>query len=359
MSSAAGGPSAGPRPQEQQEQQQQQQSPPILYQWPASGSLPTLTAAGLQAEAYLRFCGAEFCVERCASAGASPTGILPGLELSTDLAGAAAPTDLAAARAILSHLRKAGADLDAWLSPAQRAEVAAFSLLVEARLEPATLWTAWLERRGFNEMRKAAYGSLPFPLNWVLPWSQQREMRRQLARVDGAEAYSDACDALGSLGDRLRASPGRFFFGDRASSLDALLFGHAAFYLMSPIAAPVLRSKVQSQPVLARFVESVLSREFAFEAPPPPASDDAGGWSSEAQGRSEPRRPPTVEERRMWRGSQYWLAGAAAAVGAYVVFSGHYIDLSVIEVDGGDEEEADLQRSMEEAEEDGDGGGEE
>lgn len=51
------------------------------------------------------------------------------------------------------------------------------------------------------------------------------------------------------------------------------------------------------------------------------------------QGQSQQKRPPTVEERRMWRGSQYWLAGAGAAVGAYVLFSGHYVDLSVLDVD--------------------------
>ena len=93
---------------------------------------------------------------------------------------------------------------------------------------------------------QAAYGdSLPFPLNWFIPWSQQREMRRQLAGTDGAAAFAGAGDALGALADRLRASGGRFFFGDKPSSLDALLFGHAAFYLLSPIAAPVLRSKVR------------------------------------------------------------------------------------------------------------------
>jgi hypothetical protein len=289
---------------------------------PAPNPLPPKQSPSIKA--YLRLCGVDFAVERCGSAGASPTGALPGLELGTDLAGAVQPTDLAAARSILQHLRKsgqAGLDLDAALEPAQRAEVAAFGLLVQSRLEPATLWTTWLERRGFQEFRKvrwglldhgltvqcgcrcqlrptqrcrrcpfsptpprqAAFDSLPFPLNWFVPWSARREMRRQLAAVDGAAAYADAAEALGALADRLRASKGRFFFGDRPSSLDALVFGHVAFYLLSPIAAPVLRAKAQGQPALARFVEGILAREFSFEAPPPPAGDDAGGWSSEAQ----------------------------------------------------------------------------
>jgi hypothetical protein len=50
--------------------------------------------------------------------------------------------------------------------------------------------------------------------------------------------------ALAAVADVLRASPGRWFFGDKPCSLDALLFGHLAFYKHSPVAAPVLRDKV-------------------------------------------------------------------------------------------------------------------
>lgn len=52
---------------------------------------------------------------------------------------------------------------------------------------------------------------------------------------------------------------------------------------------------------------------------------------------SPPKHTPTVEEGRMWRGSQYWLAGAAAAVGAYVVLGGHYVTIQTMQ--GGEEVE--------------------
>lgn len=47
-----------------------------------------------------------------------------------------------------------------------------------------------------------------------------------------------------------------------------------------------------------------------------------------------PKHTPTVEEGRMWRGSQYWLAGTAAAVGAYVLLGGHYFTITTMEDDG-------------------------
>lgn len=49
----------------------------------------------------------------------------------------------------------------------------------------------------------------------------------------------------------------------------------------------------------------------------------------------------------MWRGSQYWLAGAAAVVGSYVVLGGHYFAIQTVEdgeveeVEEVDEEEED------------------
>ena len=46
----------------------------------------------------------------------------------------------------------------------------------------------------------------------------------------------------------------RFFFGDRPSSLDALLFAHLLYLQTAPVAAPELRSKVRAhvcRPLLA------------------------------------------------------------------------------------------------------------
>ena len=49
--------------------------------------------------------------------------------------------------------------------------------------------------------------------------------------------------------------------------------------------------------------------------------------------RAKPKHVPTVEEVRMWKGSQYWLGGAAAAVGAYVLLSGQYVQFQTMEED--------------------------
>lgn len=64
-----------------------------------------------------------------------------------------------------------------------------------------------------------------------------------------------------------------------------------------------------------------------------------------------PKHTPTVEESRMWRGSQYWLAGAAAAVGAYVVLGGHYFVIQTVNEDDDEDEDDGRGREVEVVEE--------
>ena len=60
------------------------------------------------------------------------------------------------------------------------------------------------------------------------------------------QAYSEAGKAYEAIADRLRASGGRFFFGARPSSLDALLFGHLLHHRSSPVSAPELHQQVDA-----------------------------------------------------------------------------------------------------------------
>jgi hypothetical protein len=88
-------------------------------------------------------------------------GIIPAVDTGTDVPAAAEAGDLAAARAIIAAMSKppepsaaALVDLDAALSPAQRAELLAFTALITAKLDVATNYTTWVEKRGYREFRK-------------------------------------------------------------------------------------------------------------------------------------------------------------------------------------------------------------
>ncbi len=71
------------------------------------------------------------------------------------------------------------------------------------------------------------------------------------------QVYAEAGGVFKALDERLRGGGGgggrggaRFFFGDRPSSLDALLFAHLLYLQGAPVSAPELRSKVRAAPVM-------------------------------------------------------------------------------------------------------------
>ena len=410
-------------------------------------------------------------MQACATASASPTGVLPAVERAGELGGAgtaasapssstaaaassssssrsnplvpaplgsttryiapppgphepASGSDLAAARLAIDFLRRPGAaaaaateggggsgggaasaaaaasaaiDLDAPLTPAQRADAAALCALITSRLDPATLATTWLEPGGYAALRSAVYApALPFPLSWAVPWQERQRQLARLRGLDAAAAYEAAVGALAVLDARLAAGGsggGPYLLGDRPCTADALLLGHAAAWRRSPVAAPVLRAAVAALPALDAFVSRALAGPFGRAAARLPAAiaaaeqeeeeeqeegrageedgagssgaDDRdgggpggrrragaaaaaarGGWSRAARGQPArappPKPPPTEEELRMRRGSALWLGGAAAALGAYVLSSGQFFEVVEVEEDeGGDADDDD------------------
>ncbi|KAG1672518.1 hypothetical protein FOA52_002827 [Chlamydomonas sp. UWO 241] len=332
---------------------------PVLYKQPEAWSLPSSSVASIQVEAYLRFTGLPFHVEVCSSASKSPTGQIPALEKEGEVAGledGALPvpsakgvlSEFASARACTHFAARHVKDIDAHLSSAQRAELLAYTVLVETRLDTATVVSAWCEPSGFAEMRKVS-GQLPFPLNHIIPWSTAREVRARHGHLDADDLYTQAVGALLALSDRLASSPGPFFFGASPCSLDALLAGHLMYYRLSKAAPPVLHDKVAASPKLSAFVELVARDYFAVpvSAPPPRSLDDDASWSDAAKGHTKSKAQTaelTDSERQFRRNSRLWLLGCGVALVAYCVMSGQYIKLDfrpqeMFGDDDGDEEE--------------------
>ncbi|EFJ52093.1 hypothetical protein VOLCADRAFT_120339 [Volvox carteri f. nagariensis] len=195
----------------------------------------------------------------------------------------------------------------------------------------------WCESRGFNIVKKAAYGTkLPFPLNQLVPWSKQREVRRRLAQTDMDQVYPRAMEVLDAVADHLRSTGAPFFFGSHPTSLDALLLGHLLFYRLSPASAPVLQDKVQSQRVLCEYVDRLMSLNFLTPATPRSAIESGTGgpsWSDAARGQKKTPAPtvePSSAERQFRRHSYYWLLGAGTAIASYVLLSGRYIQFATV-----------------------------
>ncbi|KAJ9527394.1 hypothetical protein QJQ45_025663 [Haematococcus lacustris] len=300
-------------------------------------------------------------------------GQLPALEHAAQVSVRAA-TEFSASQACIALAQQAVHDLDAHLTMAQRAELLAFSSLVESKLETATLYSMWCESKGCSEYIKAAFSGTPFPLNYLLAWGQRSASQRRLANISPDTVYVEACSTLAALADKMRAGGGPYIMGARPCSLDALLAGHLLFYRYSSAAAAALKDKVVcSCPVLTQYLQQLeprvlppagsssraqpRGRQASPGGPGGGAADGAastsqqegGGWSDAARGKPKPSRPaePTPAELEFKRKSWWWLAGAGSVTLGYVLLSGRYIDvqalsqaLSQADEDDEDEDEA-------------------
>ncbi|KAK9836164.1 hypothetical protein WJX81_006095 [Elliptochloris bilobata] len=314
--------------------------PFVLHKWAPGWGLPSVSAACTCVEAYLRLAGADVQVQEYSGARSSPTGQLPALERDDELVKGGVDED-SCAQAIIDHLAARGPNLDAHLSAAKQSELAAFSALVHARLEPATLASAWAEGASYRGHTRAAYGAgLPLPLSVLMPWVQRRAALHRLAPLTPEQAYIGAGKAYAAIAARLRSSSaagGHFFFGVRPCSLDALLFAHLLHHRSAPVSAPELRQQFDRHPALVGYVEHILQSVFAAPLPPAPAITSAE-WGARAEpgnGGAIPRagaakRPPkSAEEEERERNNRLWMGGVAAAMAAYVLLSGTYLSVGV------------------------------
>ena len=351
-----------------------------------SCSDPTCTAV----EAHLRFAGVPVRVRRTGNASASPTGALPAVfdEATADAWGADPWGAGAVPLALRRHLALRGYDLDGWLGDAQRRESVALSALVD-RLHRATLFNAWLEPANYRCVTRpsaAASSALPFPLGRAAAWTTRTAVAGVLGltpprgRILGifsvtigasaaaaddkgahdpageaaggagstdfddasdvparharawARLYADAAEAYRVLEAHLASRGSAWFFGDRPSSLDALVYAHVAHQLLNPVPVPPLRDLAQRHPRLVAYVARI-SGAYAWgsasEAVGPGGAQSQEEWDRAVQRSlyaarqaADRARKRAAARRKRWEGdagrramfTKYrWILGTAAA----------------------------------------------
>lgn len=72
-------------------------------------------------------------------------------------------------------------------------------------------------------------------------------------------------DAYGALAARLADGGGKYFFGDKPSSLDALAFAHLAFHAHSPV-GDAMRGELKKHPALVAYVNDMQATLFPGKA---------------------------------------------------------------------------------------------
>lgn len=170
-------------------------------------------------------------------------------------------------------------DLDARLSGAKRAQVEAFTALLQDRLEPALRGSRSRDERNFGQnVRAAVLRATRFPLGAAVSKAERRrnlEEQRWRGLLDGGvglgEVLARAHRVYRELDKWLEGSTGEWFFGREPTSFDCRLFGHLA----EALADANLLVFLSGQPSLMRFFRRVADDVFDAVTPAPSASASA------------------------------------------------------------------------------------
>ncbi|KAJ3176315.1 metaxin 1 [Geranomyces variabilis] len=213
-----------------------------LFTWGPAYNLPSFDPFCLASIAYLQWSEVRWMVNECNNAAVSPRGELPMLRdgLLEPVVGTAK---------IIAHLKKKGHDLDQHLSATQVAECLAYTSLVEEKLYEALLFSWWLEAQNvMKSTRPTIAKSLRGWAGMRIPTQLQQKAEARLKKYrkvaykgkETNEIYVLAREWYAALANKLGNQ--QYFFGDRPSSLDAVVFGHLALHCIPSLAEPTLFS---------------------------------------------------------------------------------------------------------------------
>ncbi|MCA9691311.1 MAG: glutathione S-transferase family protein [Nannocystaceae bacterium] len=228
-----------------------------LFQIPPSFGVPSASPFCLRVEAYMRLAGVEFKNHTDADPRKSPKGKVPWIVDDGEAIGDSS--------FILEHLAtRHGADLDAALTPEQRAISHAVSRMlcenfywvgVHSRWAYEPNWAQF--KAGFVKLLPPVIGPLVLPLirgnvkKQLHGHGLGRHTDDEIARIGRRDL--DALEVL--LGDR------ETFFGGAPTSIDATAYAFLACMLIPPFDTPT-RRHLQGKPTLVAFVRRMQERLF-------------------------------------------------------------------------------------------------
>jgi glutathione S-transferase len=172
--------------------------------------------------------------------------------------------------AIIAHLsRRPGRDLDADLTPDQRALSTLVQRTLEEHLYFALLHFRWVRDDGFAILRPSYFGYLPFPLRLFVPWMARRDVRRAchmqgLGRHDSEEIARRASDDLAALAWALGDKP--WMLGDKPHVIDATAYAMLANLHFGPFNDP-MQAAMRAHPNLVAYAERVHAQLWPAKEP--------------------------------------------------------------------------------------------
>jgi glutathione S-transferase len=231
-------------------------SPIKLFVFPRMFGIPNLSPFCCKLETWLRLAKIPYVVVETSDPRTAPRRKLPYIEDD----GAR----IADSSVIVDHLsRTRSIDLDESLSPCQRAT----ALLVQRTLEEhyafVLAYTHLLRAEGLRHTR-ARFERLPSMVRPFVARAVHKNVSKLLWSQGLLRCVHDEIIAAAIADWRAVLtfmSDGPFFFGDRATRVDAILFGTLAPTILTPIETPI-REFLSSQPKVTAYTKRMLDGFF-------------------------------------------------------------------------------------------------
>jgi glutathione S-transferase len=212
-----------------------------LFQFPTGLGVPNLSPFCMKVETWLRLAGLPYRSRFTVNLRKAPHGKLPVVRDQG--------RTIADSHTIVEELARAhGVDLDASLSPAERAVAQAFTRLCSDHLYWAIVHSRWADASGWARTRDVFFGPLPRAVRLLAEPLIRRKNLVQLrghglGRLSADEIYRRAAQDIAAIAGYLGGKP--YFFGDHPATIDATLYAFLAncweVELETPLKAAVAR----------------------------------------------------------------------------------------------------------------------
>ncbi|KAI8051015.1 hypothetical protein BDF22DRAFT_117529 [Syncephalis plumigaleata] len=229
--------------------------PLTLYSWEGRWKLPTIDPFCLGVQTYLSLSNASWSLYNVNDPTISPNGELPLLKVGEHQV-------VAGSESIIQQLQIMGYDMDIELSQKQQADAIAYRTMVDHILYEAQLYEWFQIEKNFTEVVRPVYSQMsPIYTRYIVPIRMRNAARERLANaeyklakktrsnVNENEVEANATDKktvaeLSMLPKELiiqvrncyaalstKLNNQTYIFGEKPSSLDAIVYGHLAIHL--------------------------------------------------------------------------------------------------------------------------------
>lgn len=216
-------------------------------------------ASCLSVKTFLNMSGLKYSLElRTNAEEMSPSGKVPFIYIPPFIHSGMDP--------IVAAVNTRGFSLSESLNDTERSELRAYMVMIENILVNAELYISWLHAPIADEVTKPRYGSIhPWPINLIIPWQKQRSIKAKLEAKGWADksleqVYDEVKTCCQALSERLQDQ--EYFFGDKPTELDAMVFGHLYTLLTTNLPDIDLAVIIRNYGNLANFCKRVEIKYF-------------------------------------------------------------------------------------------------